>query len=661
MKISWLISICLIVAGNFLWAQNAPVTTAATINNAIPGQDVTVPVTVTGFNNIGSITLTLDYDYSKVHFVSGNQNPLLSGNFIVGDNDLGTGMHRIILDWYGSGISLPDGTWIVNYTFTYLTGTASLQWYEMGPSCEYTDANSNVLPDSPSSAYYINGLICGIVPTPGPITGSSPVCQGQGSIQYSIFPLANVTGYLWTVPQGVSITGGNNTNSITVDFSTAAVSGNISVNGENDCGNGPSAIFPVVVNNLPVANAGNDTTIPCGGSLMLHAASGGTGSFVYHWSPENLLVNPNVQNPQTIQLTSTTIFHLVVTNQGSFCTDDDNVSVTISGGVLSINPSAVPGQICRNSVAQLYANAGGGTGNYSYSWTSVPAGNPTWSSNLANPLVSSDSSSIYYLTVSDGFSTSSGSTNLEVDQLPAAAISGGDSLCDNGSMATLRIDLSGVPPWTFTYSNGVTSVTINNQLTSPYLIETSDPGSYTILSVHNASCYGTASGVASVLVFPVPPAPVIIQSGTALISNAPHGNQWYRDMEAIQGATDQSYSPTENGEYYDMVTMNGCSSDSSNHIDVIIISAPEIHQSGEFQLFPNPAKDYFFIKIPGPPREIVSVKIFSSYGRFLEKYEIAGGPFFNAYRIDAGSLSAGIYFLLIDTGNETIIQKLVIL
>ena len=661
MKICFFIIVCLFVAGNFLYAQNAPVTVAATVNNAIPNQTVTVPITVTGFNNIGSITLTLDYDYSKVHFVSGNQNPLLSGNFIVGDNDLGTGMHRIILDWYGSGISLPDGTWIVNYIFTYLTGTASLQWFDMGPSCEYTDANANVLPDSPASTYYINGLICGMVPTPGTITGSSSICQGQGSVQYSISPLPNVTGYLWSVPLGTSITGGNNTNSITVDFSTSAVSGNISVNGENDCGNGPASVFPVVVNSLPVANAGNDTTISFGTSAFLHAATAGTGSYSYHWSPETLLINPNVKNTQTLQLTTTAIFHLIVTSQGSACTNDDNVTVTISGGALSINPSAVPSEVCRASFAQLFANAGGGTGNYNYSWISIPAGNPPWSSNLANPLVSPDSSSIYYLTVSDGFSTSSGSTTLFVDQVPAAAISGGDSLCEDGSKATLRIDLSGEPPWTFTYSNGVTSVTINNQMTSPYLIEISDPGIYTVLSIHNGNCYGTTSGAASVMVFPVPPAPVIIQSGPTLISNALHGNQWYRDMQAITGATDQSYSPTENGEYHDIVTMNGCSSDSSNAIDVIIISTLEINQASEFQLFPNPAQDYFLIKTSGPPCEIMSVKIFSSYGRFLEKYEITGGPFLNAYRIDVGNLSAGIYLLLIDTGKENIIQKLVIL
>ncbi len=660
MIIRWLFIGFLLMLIHCLEAQNAPVTTIATVTNAIPSQDITVPITVTGFNNIGSATLTLDYDYSKLHFVSGTENPLLSGNFNVGDNDLGTGMHRVVLGWYGSGTSLPNGTWIVNYIFTYLTGTPSLQWYEMGPSCEYTDANANILNDIPTSSYYINGLVCGSMSGPGLVTGSSSICQGQTSVAYSIAPLQNVTGYHWTVPPGSSIASGNNTNAITVDFSPSAASGNVAVNGVNECGNGTVASLPVAVYNLPVANAGNDTTILYGTSAFLHAANGGTGSYIYSWSPENLLVNPNVQNPQTVQLTSTTIFHLVVTNQGSPCTSSDNIAVAISGGALSINPTAVPGNICRTSYAQLFANAGGGTGNYSYSWTCIPAGTPPWTSNLANPLVSPDSSSHYFLTVTDGFSTSSGSTNLIIDQLPAAAISGGDSLCEDGSMTIIRIDLTGIPPWSFIYSNGLTSTTINNQINTPYLIVTSDPGIYTVLSINDENCYGTTYGAAPVRVFPIPVAPIITQTGSILFSNSSSGNQWYRNLVAIYGATNQSYTPTENGQYYAIVTLNGCSSDSSNNLDVTIINT-ENYLFSNFHIFPNPAKDILLIKTSGPPDEFINVKIFSSYGRFLKNYEFTGGPLFNEYRIDIRNFDGGVYLLMIENGRKNIIQKLIIL
>lgn len=142
-------------------AQNAPVTTAATVTNAVAGQQVVMPVTVTGFANIGAVTLTLDYDYTKLHFVSASVNPGLAGNISIGDNNLGDGNHRLVLSWFGNSSFLPDGNNLVIYTFTYLSGTATLHWFENGPSCEYADANAVVLDDSPASTYYIDGLVFG--------------------------------------------------------------------------------------------------------------------------------------------------------------------------------------------------------------------------------------------------------------------------------------------------------------------------------------------------------------------------------------------------------------------------------------------------------------------------------------------------------------------
>lgn len=145
-------------------AQNAPVTTVASFNNAIPGQQVVIPVTVTGFNNIGAMTLTMDYDYSKIHFVSYVGNPSLLAALSVGDNDMGNGIHRLVLGWWdGSGTTLSDGSFVVKYTFTYITGEASLQLFDMGPSCQYADANANVLIDTPASDFYIDGVVNGPV------------------------------------------------------------------------------------------------------------------------------------------------------------------------------------------------------------------------------------------------------------------------------------------------------------------------------------------------------------------------------------------------------------------------------------------------------------------------------------------------------------------
>jgi hypothetical protein len=82
----------------------------------------------------------------------------------------------------------------------------------------------------------------------GTITGTPIVSQGQTGVMYNLPVIANATGYLWSLPTGAAITAGDNTNSITINYSSTAVSGNITVQGTNSCGRGViSPTYPVTV------------------------------------------------------------------------------------------------------------------------------------------------------------------------------------------------------------------------------------------------------------------------------------------------------------------------------------------------------------------------------------------------------------------------------
>jgi len=631
-------------------AQNAPITSIATVGNAVPGQPVVVPVTVTSFNNIGSMTLTLDYDYSKLHYTSALKNPALSGSFNVGDNDMGNGIHRLVLGWFGSGVSLPDGSSLVDYTFEYQMGTAPLTWFDMGPSCEYTNPSATILNDIPTSTYYINGLVCGALPDPGPISGINTLCQGQAAVSYGISPMSNVLGYNWLVPPGAVLTSGANTNSILVDYPSDALSGNITVCGIGECGNGPVAVLLVTVNPLPVANAGNDITIGYSTSTQLNAASGGPGIINYHWSPENLLLDPDIQNPQTIQLTSGTVFHLEVTNAATLCLSGDEMTVNITGGPLGVNPMAVPFAVCRGQNSQLYANAGGGSGIYTYSWTCVPAGNPPWSSAIANPIVSPDSSTQYLVSVYDDFNTTSGTTGLEVHQLPKAFMSGGGQICDDGSVVSMQVDLTGTAPWTIMYSDGFAATTINGIMQSPYIITTSAAGQYSVIAVIDQYCQGTASGTAVITVFPVPAAPVISLIGYLLSSDAVFGNQWYRNDTAIAGADGQFLTAEVSGFYSDIESLNGCSSDTSNVIEVVITGLSD-NLLNSVIVYPNPFKNNCYLIIPGHLSLDLILSIYNCNGKMVRQTEISTPGLHNSIKLDFNELSPGMYILQLRTDS----------
>ncbi|MFC2102130.1 T9SS type A sorting domain-containing protein [Bacteroidota bacterium] len=79
------------------------------------------------------------------------------------------------------------------------------------------------------------------------ISGPDTVCQGEGGYQYSIPVISNATTYTWTLPSGASVSQGQGSNAIVVDFSSSALSGEISVAGNNACGTGNESSMHVDV------------------------------------------------------------------------------------------------------------------------------------------------------------------------------------------------------------------------------------------------------------------------------------------------------------------------------------------------------------------------------------------------------------------------------
>lgn len=77
---------------------------------------------------------------------------------------------------------------------------------------------------------------------------SLTICPASNGIVYSVPSIFNADDYIWSLPPGAIIVSGDSTNTITVDFSNSAVSGDITVYGENACGVGASSTLFV---NIP--------------------------------------------------------------------------------------------------------------------------------------------------------------------------------------------------------------------------------------------------------------------------------------------------------------------------------------------------------------------------------------------------------------------------
>jgi uncharacterized protein (TIGR02145 family) len=98
---------------------------------------------------------------------------------------------------------------------------------------------------------YYNGTVwvpignTGSVASPGAITGNTTVAENATGETYSITAVTGATGYNWTVPTGATITAGQGTTGITVDFGTT--DGNVCVTANNACGTSNSSCEAITI------------------------------------------------------------------------------------------------------------------------------------------------------------------------------------------------------------------------------------------------------------------------------------------------------------------------------------------------------------------------------------------------------------------------------
>lgn len=236
--------------------RDAPVTTALTIS-ACPSSNALIPVLVTGFTSICSVTLRIDYDPTLATFDTAVGNPALAG-MVINSVTISSNLAKIMIAWASvTPISLATTDTLVKLTMNYINGSATLVFNNTaggGSECEYADENADPMNDIPTSSFYVDGAINSLtVGIADSISGTDTVCAGTNGVTYSVTPVTNATDYLWSLPSGFTIASGSNTNSITVDISPSASSGDITVTPSNVCGSGSaSPPFPVTVNPQPM-------------------------------------------------------------------------------------------------------------------------------------------------------------------------------------------------------------------------------------------------------------------------------------------------------------------------------------------------------------------------------------------------------------------------
>ncbi|HET6226547.1 MAG TPA: T9SS type A sorting domain-containing protein, partial [Bacteroidia bacterium] len=154
--------------------------------------------------------------------------------------------------------------------------------------------------------------------------------------------------------------------------------------------------------------------------------------------------------------------------------------------------------------------------------------------------------------------------------------------------------------------------------------------------------------------------------GVQLVANNGQGTyEWYRNG-VLQNGSGSSFTATTAGEYWVVITKNGCSTE-SNHIT---LSCPSVKaQSNQFdkevsilqnglRVKPNPATN--FLDVQWTTRNIsqTSIRILNAEGKIVKT--ITTQRTVNQQRISLDGLAKGIYMLVLKTGSDQQVSKFVI-
>ncbi|RLD44623.1 MAG: hypothetical protein DRI86_07090, partial [Bacteroidetes bacterium] len=414
----------------------------------------------------------------------------------------------------------------------------------------------------------------------------------------------------------------------------------------------------IIVNSSPTANAGSDQQISSGGiANLLGSGTGGSGNYSYSWLPSNKLINPNINNPTTVALTSSQVFTLNLVDNASSCSDSDFVIVTVTGGTLSGLMLASQSITCVGDSITLTAVGSGGTGNYSYQWSSSPAG---FSSTQQIVNVAPSSTTAYIVTISDGALSTSASQFIIVNAIPVGSLPSDTAMCSNNQ---ILLDAGGGYA-SYLWSNGDTNQIINiNASNLPYgftdyYVTISNSIGCSIVDSSKVEVREAPSNLIaddSVCIFIVPY--YVFDAGPNMSSYL-----WSTGDTTQTITLHTADYPLGNNNFWVSVYDNiGCfGSDTANLQLVICESIYESEDGNVVKVYPNPTTAIVNIEIESEYQEDISIDIYDNQSKLVFSNNTSISTTKKTLRLNLDKLSKGVYIMHIKGENTYSVQKIII-
>ena len=267
-----------------------------------------------------------------------------------------------------------------------------------------------------------------------------------------------------------------------------------------------------------------------------------------------------------------------------------------------------------NTLTSLLPTITGGTSPFTFSWND----------GSSDSIIDVNEGS-YTLSIVDFYGCSdSDEINITEDSIPHATIFGGGAACDDGTTVEVNFTFNGLLPWDLTYSNGTSTLTVNDISNPNFVLSTVVAGEYNIIladDINDCKADTSIIGNPEVVINPLPiavisPAVVIIYDGeqVELSVGDYQSYQWF-DSDDLLIDTLSTLFVVDSGSYHVWIMdENGCT-DFSDLLNVEMAPLTQLFIPSAFT--PNDDEHNELFVINGKNIDTYNIKIFSRWGELL--------------------------------------------
>ncbi|MFZ4412596.1 MAG: M6 family metalloprotease domain-containing protein [Bacteroidales bacterium] len=551
-------------------------------------------------------------------------------------------------------LTIPSGSGTATYTVTPSSGSCVGNTFTVSVSVIYI-CTPVAITSQPVSSQTSCAPSSSVTLTVTANTGSTPI-----TYQWQYFNGSSWVNVVNGIPSGASYTNGA-TASMSVSGITSVATHQYHCFLSN-CGGVntvTSTTSSLIITTVPsIAGTISGSTIVCQNQMnSTYTVPLLTDATSYTWTLPSGANGASTTNGINVNYSNTAVSGNITVKGHNSCGDGNPSSLAITVNSLPLAAGSISGltSLCQGQNNIIYTVAPI-TNASSYSWT-LPSGasgsslTDSITVNYSNLAVSGNIVVKGHNNCGDGI-TASLPVILNPLPLAAGAITGSSSVCQSQNNISYSVALiTNANTYFWTLPNGATASGSSNSIIVNYS-SLATSGNITVKGQN--ACGDGISSIKAITVNAIPATPVITLNGNTFTSNASSGNQWYNLSNGLlSGATANTYHPLQIGNYFTIVTLNNCISDSSN---IIYFDNTGINENNSnlfnFNVLPNPFSEKATIEYTLNESEYVELSLIDITGKVLMKLiNEKQNKGKQTITIDAAQLNAGIYFYKLKIGN----------